>query len=205
MLCVFSFSYFLQTTCPRCSSRHSTPLFPHFPGKPPYFTQKPPLIKVNPSKYPPFPPQNPPKPYFLSPKTPKNPPFSLKNPPNPYFFRFSILFHPKFRIFETFNAGRFNSLLFPIFPDFPEIIKFPALPYFSPISWSKTHENPNFPPYTPPFPRKPLSFSQKPQFSTPLFLICTTIFQIFFITCILLFPTTSLLYICITCPIFLNF
>ena len=72
-----------------------------------------------------------------------------------------ILFHQKFRILSTFNAGRFDSLLFPIFPDFPEMIKFPALPYFFPISWLKSHENPIFPPKPPFFHYKP---HQKPSF-----------------------------------------
>ena len=68
------------------------------------------------------------------PQTPENPIFPLKTLPNPYFFRFFILFHQKSRILSTFHTGRFDSLLFPIFSDFQEIIKFPALSYFSPIS-----------------------------------------------------------------------
>ena len=80
-----------------------------------------------------FIPQNPRNPTFY----PLNPPkltFSLKTLQTPYFFRFSILFHQKFEILCPFYAGRFTPLLFPIFPDFQEIIKFPALPYFFPIS-----------------------------------------------------------------------
>ena len=71
-LTIYYFMYFIFT-CPRCSSRHPPPLFPHFPGKHPHFTRKPPKIKGNPSKNPPFLSQNHQKPYFLSPKPPKTP------------------------------------------------------------------------------------------------------------------------------------
>ena len=66
------FSFYFITTCPRCSSRHCTPLSPHFHGKPPHFIQKPPTINGNPSKYPHFYTPNFPQPFsslFLSPPT----------------------------------------------------------------------------------------------------------------------------------------
>ena len=132
----------------------------------PYFTQKPTAIRGNPSQYPPFYTAKPPKTLLYPPPTPKTPVFPLKNPPNPYFFRFFILFPQKFRILSTFNTGRFNPLLFPIFPDFQEIIKFPALSLFSPISWPKTPENPIFPP-------KPPFFHRNPNFSIKSFPVLT--------------------------------
>ena len=82
----------------------------------------------------------------------------------------------KFRISSTFNTSRFNPLLFLIFSDFPEMPKFPALPYFSPIYWPKTHENPifrknhHFSTETSIFnhnPLKPPISLQKPRFLTP--------------------------------------
>ena len=141
--CYLLFSYYFFPTCPRCSSRHPTPLFLHFPAKSPYFTQNPHQLRKILQNTPFYPPKSS-KILLFIPQTPENPFFPLKNPANPYFFRFFIFFHQKSRIFSSFNTGCFNSLLFPIFPDFPEIIKFPALLHFFPISWPKSHENPIF-------------------------------------------------------------
>ena len=51
---VFPYFLFLSVTCPRCSSRHPIPSFPHFPGNPPYFTQKPSSLNAGPLKHSPF-------------------------------------------------------------------------------------------------------------------------------------------------------
>ena len=81
----------LITTCPRCSSRHPTPLFPHFPGKPPYFIQKPPPSRGNPSKYSHFYTRKSSKTLLFPPPQSPKPPSSLKKPLKPLFFRFSLI------------------------------------------------------------------------------------------------------------------
>ena len=117
------FLFFRLITCPRCSSRHPTPLFPHFPITSPYFTQKPPPIMGHHSK----------TPHFYPPKPPK-PPFSLKKPPKPpifsdfpYFFIKNSGFYrhltpaaliPYFSLFSLIFSKSSNSRLFPTFPQF---------------------------------------------------------------------------------------
>ena len=103
-LLLFYYPYYyslrLLITCPRCSSRHSTPLFPHFPAKPSYFPQKPPPIRGNPSKNPPlFYPKIIKNPTFYSPN-PRKPLFPLKKPSKPLFFPIFHTFSSKIQDFR---------------------------------------------------------------------------------------------------------